>query len=240
MILVTGCNERYFLRMCPYLNTLKAYADFPYYLACVGFFPHDYDCEWFMLTQEANAGSPPETESIQHGSFIHCLDCDPSEVVMYTDGDFILQRPFEDEEREFFNLQHGEIAVGYNGGAGESLLLEAGRIGMRKPVDELVAMWGDIDGRPIYNAGCIAMTAQTWAEFHARYMESWDVAGECFTHQARQQWLMSWLISEYYTVKVIPWSIHAHGHHGMKPGMTYGNGRYIYIDGELALFRHFL
>ena len=59
-----------------------------------------------------------------------------------------------------------------------------------------------------------------------------------FTHMARQQWLISWELAKLgLTVKVCPWSIHAHGHGGLKPGMHYGEGG-LWADGKLAAWRH--
>jgi hypothetical protein len=40
-----------------------------------------------------------------------------------------------------------------------------------------------------------------------------------------------------YDVTIAPWSLHAHGHFGLKPGMNYGPGG-LWADGKLALFRH--
>lgn len=243
MILVTGSNERYRHRVNGYLASLQEYADFTCFHVGVGYQPgRDYAGVYpAMITQAQNAGAPPETECIQHGSFIDTVAPGlGNEVVLYTDGDFVMQRPLDDDDWDLLRLPDHAIAIGYNGSATETLLDEYGRLSPRISLPDMDRIWGkDWHVRPIYNAGCMAMTRHTWQQFHRLYMNSWEVVGQCFQHQARQQWLISWLISEYFTAVILPWSFHAHGHFGLKPGMTVDGGR-AYVDGELALFRHFL
>lgn len=242
MILVTGSNERYQHRINGYLVTLQQHADFPCFHVGVGYQPgHDYGGVYpAMITREQNAGAPPETECIQHGSFLAALPPgDDTEVIIYTDGDFIMQRPLNQEERELLDLPPGVVAVGYNGGEGETLLHEYGRLSPLVDLPRMNLVWGEWQERPIFNVGCVAMTRGTWRELHRMYGYSWGGVSDCFRHQARQQWLISWLISEYYQVVIMPWSLHAHGHFGLKPGMEVrGDG--VYVDGQLALFRHYI
>lgn len=241
MILVTGSNERYQHRGKSYLDTLVQYADFECYHVGVGYTPEKHgDITPLTLTIEQNAGAPPETECIQHGSFLPVLPpAHASQVIMYTDGDFVMQRAMDANEREFLSLKHAQVAVGYNGGADETLLHEYNRLGPKKTPKEMDGNWGeDWFSKPIYNVGCVAMTRDTWQYVHLTYMKNWYLAGDCFQHQARQQWLLSYIFADL-DVKILPWSLHAHGHFGMKPGMSWKDGQ-IYHEGKLALFRHYL
>lgn len=242
MILVTGCNAPYRPRIHGYLHSLEQYADFPITHVGVGFLP---ELEFSKvtpaaITREQNEGAPMETECIQHGSFLPVIDCPANEVIMYTDGDFTMQRGLHDDERELLALPHNAVAVGYNGGEHERLVHEYTRLSPKVSPQQMELLWGqDWHARPIYNVGCVAMTRQTWETLYSNYMSSWGVISECFRHQARQQWLMSWLISEYFTEVILPWSFHAHGHFGLKPGMEVkADG--VYADGRLALFRHYI
>ena len=144
MILVTGCNEKYFPRMYAYLDSLRSHADFPVYLVGVGFMPpviHGFHS--LQLTRADNKGAPPETESIQHGSFLEVLTTNDEAVIMYTDGDFIMQRPLSDHEKKFLQLKHNQAVVQWNGGAGETLGIEARRLGQKIPHEEMNQIWGD-------------------------------------------------------------------------------------------------
>lgn len=241
MILVTGCNERYLLRMMPYLGTLLEHADFPVYLVGVGFQPPQIEgINSLCISRAANEGAPSETESIQHGSFINVLDISDDEVVIYTDGDFLMQRAMDDQERSLLAISGNAAVTSWNGGPHETLGTEAGRLGQKLTDEEMTTVWGEgWQTRPIYNVGFLALTAWEWEELRGRYMIYWPLACESFSHQARQQWLISYLLDMFCSVTIAPWSLHAHGHFGLKPGMSWGSDG-IYADGKKALFRHFL
>lgn len=241
MIIVTGCNEGYLSRITPYLHSLQQYASFPISFVGVGFEPPAFDgISVVSMSREQNDGAPRETESIQHGSFLSVVKARANDVIMYTDGDFTMQRPMDDSECELLNLQHGQVATSWNGGPHETLATEAERLSQRRPYDWLRGQWGEeIYTWPIFNVGCVAMTKKTWQELYSFYMDHWEMAGLSFWHQARQQWLISYAVSKLFEVKILPWSLHAHGHFGMKPGMEYRPDG-VYVDGKKALFRHYL
>ena len=240
MRLVTGCNIPYFPRMTGYLDSLRKYADFPVTFVGVEFTPPSMDAiDTISITAEQNYGAPPETKCIQHGSFASLIPGDDSEALIYTDGDFIMQREMNSIERQLLHLEDFEAVTSWNGGPHETLELEAGRLGMTTSMDELIAAYGRcIKLRKIYNVGFLAMTRISWIELHKAYLREWERVGRYFSHMARQQWLVSYLLKQLdYDITIAPWSLHAHGHFGLKPGMEYGAGG-LYHDGKLALFRH--
>lgn len=238
MKLVTGSNASYFPRMHGLFESVRQHGngiDATY--VAVGWPGADVG-GWntVAISREDNYGAPPQTECIQHGSFIDVLGADGDEVVLYCDGDMTMQRPIDPDEYKLLVLDYGDVVVGYNGGEHETLITEAHRLGPRVPMASIEEEWGST---PCYNVGCVAMTANTWRFINGAYLHYWDHIGTVFQHQARQQWLLSWLFhSLSLNVKIMPWSFHAHGHHGPKPGMARQNG-YITIDGRVALFRHF-
>ena len=240
MRLVTGCNERYLPRMQGYLDSLRQYADFPVTFVGVEFTPPAMDgIDTITMTAEQNYGAPDETKCIQHGSFASLIPGDESEVLINTDGDFIMQRALDDGERSLLELDDYAVVTSWNGGPDETLELEAGRLGMKTSMDDLIAAYGKcIKLRKIYNVGFLAMTRVSWIELHKFYLHEWERVGRYFSHMARQQWLVSYLLKQLdYDITIAPWSLHAHGHFGLKPGMDYGAGG-LYYDGKLAAFRH--
>ena len=241
MRIVTGCNEPYLPRIMPYLDSLRKYADFPITFVGVEFSPPDMgEIETATITAEQNHGAPERTKCIQHGSFINILPGDDDEVLVYTDGDFIMQRALADDERALLELDHFEVVTSWNGGEHETLELEAGRLGMTTDMDGLIAAYGRcIKLRKIYNVGFLAMTRLSWQELHTAYMRDWERVSRYFTHEARQQWLISYTLKQLdYDIKIAPWSLHAHGHFGLKPGMAV-NENGVYHNGRLAAFRHY-
>lgn len=242
MILVTGCNERYKGRIRPYLHSLYTFAKFTCFYITVGFEDsHEGVCS-FTLPASENYGSPKETECIQHGSFLPFFKTLPdSEVIIYTDGDFIMQREMRPEEKDFLKLKKWEVVTGYNFNDDCTLENDAKILGMKCSSVELEDTWGSlIKKNQDWNAGFLAMRKDAWERLYLNYMADWEKVCSTFEHQARQQWLISYEIATLgFDVKVCPWSIHAHGHGGYKPGMERREDG-IYVDGTLALFRHFL
>ena len=133
MILVTGCNESYQHRMNGYLDTLTRHADFPVYLIGVDFEPtrNDKPIIPVTITSKQNAGAPHSTDCVQHGSFLNIIPGKATDLIMYTDGDFYMQRPMDDEERAMLKLKKGQVLVGYNGSQSETLKVEADRLGQK-------------------------------------------------------------------------------------------------------------
>jgi hypothetical protein len=152
-----------------------------------------------------------------------------------------MQRPLTHDEIQLLDVGHYEAVTSWNGGPHETLELEASRLHMKRVLARLVRDWGEIvHTAPIYNVGFLAMTRMTWCDLHRRYCDDWANIGDYFGHMARQQWLISYLLSEMdIAVTVAPWSLHAHGHFGLKPGMERRQDG-IYADGIKAAFRHYL
>jgi len=241
MRLITGCNAGYLPRIMPYLESLHQYADFPVSFVGVGFQP-DYTqgaTQSVFMDARLNAGAPPETQCIQHGSFLNIIKGDASETLLYTDGDMAMQRKLDDEERAFLTLEGNQVVVGLNFGWQSTLINDAKLLGQQISDAELVERYGEyVHTHQDYNVGFLAMTRQTWEIVYGEYMRDWaDICG-VFSHMARQQWLISWELAKLgLTVKIAPWSLHAHGHGGLKPGMHYGDGG-LWADGKLAAWRH--
>jgi hypothetical protein len=227
--------------MLPYLDSLREYADFPVNFIGVGFEPPYLQgaTHSIFLDGAQNAGAPNETQCIQHGSFLNVIDAPDSETLIYTDGDMVMQRKLDDEERAFLMLENNQAVVGLNFGWQSTLINDAKLLGQQISDAELIERYGEyVVTHQDYNVGFLAMTRQTWELVYGAYMEDYPAICGVFTHMARQQWLISWELAKLgLAVKLCPWSIHAHGHGGLKPGMHYGNGG-LWADGKLAAWRH--
>jgi len=68
---------------------------------------------------------------LQHGEFLEALQCEPDDIIVFTDADMVMQRPMDENEvRMVGSLEDGDVAVGYNKGYDESLADEARIIGL--------------------------------------------------------------------------------------------------------------
>lgn len=238
--IVTACNSRWFGRILPYLDSLKAHSQIPPVLVTVGFNATYPGVETVELPRSENAGAPIESESPQHGSWLKVVEGKPDDIVIFTDGDIVVQRPFtQDEIKWLFALPENTVACGYNSGPAETLTVEAGRLFPRFPIDSIGARFGlDLDKTPCYNIGVIAARRSTFQRIYDAYMPLWKLATDALAHPARQQWLVCVVFALLgLQVKVTPYSFHANGHYGIPPGCIYADGS-LYHGNELVLFRH--
>lgn len=240
--LVTHATRSWIPRMRPYLASLQANCPWP-----VTFLTVDCDAppefmEHFpkvtVLRVPKVAGSPEYSDSLQHGAFADFLPGEPDDVLIYTDGDIVMQRlPHQAEYALLADLPDGSVVAGYNSGPGETLAIEAARLFPRS--DPAKAFGEMVYFTPCYNIGVIAARRDTWGAIYDTYMARWDDALSLFGAPQRQQWLVCWAIAELGLQVVIPgYGFHANGHYGVPPGVSL-NG-VASFDGEPVLFRHHL
>lgn len=237
MQLLTASNERYYPRIKPYLESLKRHCNIPFSLVCTDSAPYpDKKVNQLKISKAQNEGAPKETESPQHGSFWQVIKSNDDDVIVFTDGDLIMQRPFTAAEMAW--AEGVEFSAGWNGGPRETLTIEAQRLRPLKALDEIRAAFPLMDRAYCYNIGCMVARISTYEMIHERYLELWPTACEAFGHMARQQWLVCYVVAELgVKVDLMPVSFHAHGHYGM-PGGCYQEGSQIYTHEGPVLFRH--
>jgi hypothetical protein len=243
MQIVTSSNAGYILKMRPYLESLSKNSQVPATVVCVGDFifdPHLPGIDSVTLPRSLNHGAPVETECAQHGSWLQVVPGEPDDLVIYTDGDIILQRPFTHAELDWLaDLPDNVIALGYNSGPQETLAVEAQRLQPRVTMDQLAVRLGEIAiTAPCYNIGVMAARRSTYQRIYDAYMPLWRLACDAFGHAARQQWLFCYLLAKLgVKVEVTPYSFHANGHYGTPPGCLYADGL-LYSGNDVVLFRH--
>lgn len=236
--LITACNEGYYNRMTPYLDSLKRHLAFPAVLITVGFEPEYCPIEHVYLSREQNAGAPYETESPQHGSFLQVIDGPEHETLIFTDGDIVLQRALTPPELVMLDNIGDMVTCGWNSGPDETLQVEAARLYPRVTPLELYGRMGEAVNAPCYNIGVIAAKRATWRRIYEAYMPLWKIVTQAFGHPARQQWLVNYVIHLLgIDVRLMPYSLHANGHYGIPPGVELCNGL-AYYQGEMVAFRH--
>ncbi len=237
--LLTASNQRYFERIRPYLESLAKHSQISATLIAVGD-DRMPKCpvEQVNLPRVYNRGAPAETESPQHGAWLNVVDGPADEVIIFTDGDIIAQRPFSDLELSMIeDVDEGELMAGYNSGPSETLAIEAGRLQPRFQLEKIGARMGLLD-RPCFNIGVVVGRRATFQRIYDEYMKHWQVVSDAFGHPARQQWLVVWTAHRLgMAFCVTPYSFHANGHYGVPPGCIYADGG-LYYGNELVLFRH--
>ncbi len=78
---------------------------------------------------------------LQHGEFLdHLGPVDPADVIIFSDADCILQRPFSEAELSLFSrLRFGDIAAQYNFGPFTTLAFEGVALGNKAPGGQAMA-----------------------------------------------------------------------------------------------------
>jgi hypothetical protein len=183
-------------------------------------------------------GSPEYSASLQHGAFLPYVCGHDDDVLIYTDGDIVMQRAPSKLERDTFEMLPADrVLAGYNSGPYDTLALEASRLGPRYDVAtvfdaEIVAK------APCFNIGVIAARRKTWARIHAAYLHYYEAALKLFAHPARQQWLVCYVMAELgIQVRVLPYTVHMHGCYEL-PKSGAWDGQTATFDKEPVLFRH--
>lgn len=236
--IVTACNSQYLGRIMPYLDSLKVHSSLPVTLITVGFTAKLPGIDCIELPRSMNQGSPLETESPQHGSFLQVLDGPDDETIIFTDGDIIMQRPITADELAWIAEQPDNcVDAGYNSGPLETMTVEANRLFPRFSIEQIGARFGFMD-RNCYNIGVFVTRRSTYKRIYAEYMKYWQLASEAFGGPARQQWLVIHTIHRIgVRIRLMQYTIHANGHYGMPAGCEYRNGL-VYSGSEVVCFRH--
>jgi hypothetical protein len=240
IILATSTNEAYWPRTEKCLRSYNAHSILNIYCLPIDWNPTPdgilEDGVYFPRVNSADLQIPLNNFCIQHGEFTNYIPGDPSDVILFTDADLVMQRPFNVEELATLRgLKTGQVFVGYNAGPQDRLGDEAHRLGLKVPLETL-AEWWDLD-LPCFNWGCVAATRETWEAICEIYVENWPIIDAQLHHVAKQQWLLSAITGNYFDHVEMPTSFHAHYHYGMPEGCEYKNWL-VFSGGELALFQH--
>lgn len=240
MRILTACNEGYYPRMAGWLDSLAERSNIPYTLVKVGWdYPSGRQIDEVCLPKDLNSGAPSTTESIQHGSFLHMVDGPEDELLIYCDGDMVLQRPFTADELSWLeDFDDRTVSAGPNRYR-ESMLDELELLQVSVSMDELRRRFpGELDQWLMLNVGVLAMRRSAWQELYQAYMERWDLVSKTMGHQARQQWLICYVIYALeMDLRVMPYLMHSHGHFGQHPGVE-KHGEDVVVNGKLAAIRH--
>lgn len=245
VVLATGSDFKYLKKIEPYLKSLELNSNFDEnILVFLGNENFQLSEGKIKLAQQypstVKALSP--INCTQHGEFIfapYFENFDDSDVIFYTDGDMYLQRNITDEEKNMYaNLKNGDVYIGYNESPEDTLKNESTRLGYKNiNFPEFDLDWSSIK---VYNTGLIAMNKKTWRSLAKDYIPLYPLVDKMFSHYAKQQWLISFLINTrpYYNVIEMPYDIHNHRHYPSPSGTEQRDNGDVYFENKLVLFKH--
>lgn len=247
LILATGSDLNYLNKMRPYLKSIESNSNFDMnVLVFVG------DDEIQLPYKNINIVNLPLSniqslninKCVQHGDFLNSPQFDSitsdDDIIIYTDGDIILQRNLSDEEVEFYkSFKDGDVYVGYNASPTDTLSDEATRLGNTGIVSPhiKIGLWPTTK---VYNTGVLVMNKRTWKKLLETYNTFYPYVEPMFHHYAKQQWLISYIIgvNEEFNVIEMGYDVHNHKHYPSPEGTTQDNDGDVFFKNKKVLFKH--
>jgi len=247
LMLGSGATANYLARALPWIERVDRHSVGHNFFLCVDFDPPEelalrYPNVRFVRFDMASDRAPNPNFCLQHGSFLDAAGAEQDDVVVFTDGDAFLQRPFTEAEIAWLGgVPRDVVALQWNAGLADNLFFEAQRIDPRTPLEEMdevtLRVW---EALPCYNTGVFVARGGTYRRVYAEYCRRHDAIVAAFGHYARQQWLLSYVVGVCgFSVWRLPVSFHAHGHYGMPEGCREEDGMILFRDEPVA-FRHML
>ena len=192
-------------------------------------------------------------KSLQAGEFLKRLrPLEDRDIIIFTDADMVMQRPFERREIEefVFCTEPDTVWLAVNGEPGDTLRHEAELL---EPdvedwiVDKLFPGWREI---PVWNCGVIVARAATYARLRDMALALMPAAETCFRHYAVIQWVICYCVGRWLKHALLPRTIHAHGHFGLPKDCGWDETGDVIVrsaecgvrseEGVKAVFRHAL
>jgi hypothetical protein len=138
---------------------------------------------------------------LQHGAFLRFLNpiipLKDNDSIIFTDVDIKIQRAFSTDELDllYHIAERNSILIGYASNAflGDDVNLP----GLRVPIKEVTDYFSESIYRyPHYHTGVIGTTYSVWKRLHAVYLQHVGYLDRYFSHYGKQEWLISWILSE--------------------------------------------
>lgn len=250
IILATGSDYKYLPRIWPYLESIEHHSRAS---RNVVFVPVQGEENWFtrirslsrlewrqVPVEQLKAKNP--NNCLQHGEFLAFDNpkAEDNDIVIFTDGDIVLQRWFTAEELKWLSgLPENGVAVGLNEGPWGSLAREIRLLQPKTDVEAIRKVFpGDWDQMPCYNTGVLIARRSAYRRLCEAYIETFAKVDVLLGHYAKQQWLLSYLLETGdFEVQSLPGEIHTHGCHPL-PLEASRVGNELHFAGRQVMFRH--
>lgn len=224
LILATGANASYIERITPYLHSIQRHAGsfdrrVLVTVGCKVEMPDELDMiEAIPLPAERALGHTG-IWCIQQGCHLEVLSADDNDVVIFTDGDIVLQRGLTIDEVSWMRaIPSMTFGLGWNAGPHDTLADEANRLCLTQ---EGRALFADVLGERIYNCGVIVCRVGAYKALYEEYLKLWPFYSPHTRHYAATQFLLCAIIARNgWRVWDLPYTVHTHGCFGVPEGVS--------------------
>lgn len=243
-VLVTGATENYYNLIIPYLKSIEKNSNFDENILIT----LDFKKEQFnkvkncYLDNHLVVNKNPNN-CLQHGEFLkseYFKSLKDEDIICFTDGDIILQRTLSAEENILFeSLKEDQVLVQVNAGHKDNLKDEFYRLSPTVKHETFENIFDTkLEQFPCYNTGVIIANLKTWNKIEKFYSFYFPKMRDYFTHYAKQQWILSYLLCKHLKPILMNYSLHCHSHHGRISNTSFAQQQ-LYYGNEKVLFNHF-
>jgi hypothetical protein len=247
LILCTGSDLNYLAKIRPYLKSIEKNSNFDKNILVYvgeGSIEIPYENLISVTLPISSIQSLNSNKCVQHGDFLNSEEfnsmTDENDIIIFTDGDIILQRNLtEDEISYYYSFKDGDVYVGYNASPNDTLHDEANRLNKTGLFSSKIKKnsWNKIK---VYNTGVLAMNKRSWKHLLVMYNELYPSVEPMFKHYAKQQWLISYILGTdtFFNVTEMGYDIHNHKHYPSPIGTTQDENCDVFFNNKKVLFRH--
>lgn len=239
--LVTAANKPYMEKIAPYLHSIQEHGGafdrrVLITVGCQVGMPEALNNITPVSLPSASVQGHTGNYCVQQGCFLEALGTAADDVLIFTDGDIVMQRAPTVAELSWIGaIPDATIALAWNAGPNDTLADEGTRIGLTPGGQR---MFAGLLHRKVYNVGVIICRVSTYRAIYARYMELWPVFYPLTNHYAANQFLMCAVIAE---LGLLVWemhpTLHTHGCFGV-PGWADLENDLLTVDSVPVLFKH--
>ena len=230
-----------------YLNSIQRNSNFDRNVLCylgTDELTLEYDKIEIFNVDPASIIKPNSNNCIQHGEFLNSEsfnEVKDSDIIIFTDGDMILQRGLSEQEELFIrNMKDDDVFVGDNASPSETLSDEVKYFN----ATDLNPNWKlsfneDVNVIKCYNTGVLCMNKKTWIKLKTLYIQQFDLVNSIFKHYAKQQWLICYILgSKGFNIFEMGYEFHNHSIHRVVAGTTLGQSNLLEYNRSVVLFKH--
>ncbi len=198
---------------------------------------------------------------IQHGEFAKFLDeANSDDIIIFTDGDIVLQRQFNDEEIDMIlNLKSDEFLANYNMHKNSTMHRVIDHVGgdrnelIRFAKNRLDINEEELKNYKEMNTGVLISTKSNFLKLANIYSDYYTEITHLIPGFWNQQFLINLVVNKFFKYVDLPYSFHTHIHHstltddgciynestqmGVPSPVTRKNNQYV-IDNQVILFAH--
>lgn len=214
--LVVGFNKAYLGKAETYLATMNKNSKVNNVIVTLDF---DIDSSYkkkfsslrFVKILSSQIKSPNPNTCMQHGGFLEVLGfVKDDSIIIFTDTDIKVQRPFNKSELEMLNsCEDRDVFVNLNMSEEQTLLDDTQIVPANIATNELIKKYAEFSTFKSYNTGVIIANYKTYKQLYQKYNQYWPDFTLLFDSFVKQQILLSYIIQKYFHLRTLPYTIHS-------------------------------